>query len=214
MKVLIIGAGGHARVVYEILDTDPNADLVAFVDNTPRGSDEEIMGVSVIGPHSVVDEYIESGARGVCIAVGDNEIRSRHYEKFTEKKGLTPINAVHDNAHVSPNASIGHGIVIQSSAEVMTNAVIGDNSIVNTGSIVEHETTIGDHTHVGPGTTVAGRVDIEDRVHIGMGCDIKEHVHIGENAVVGAGSVVLDDVPAGTMVAGSPAEVKREAGAE
>jgi UDP-perosamine 4-acetyltransferase len=214
MKVLIIGAGGHARVVYEILNTDPNTDLVAFVDNTTRGSDEEIMDVSVIGPHSVVDEYIESGALGVCIAVGDNEIRSKHFKKFTQERGLTPINAVHDNAHVSPNASIGHGIVIQSSAEVMTNSVIGDNSIVNTGAIVEHETTVGEHAHVGPGTTVAGRVDIEDRVQIGMGCDIKEHVHIGKNAVVGAGSVVLEDVPADTIVAGTPAEIKREADSE
>jgi UDP-perosamine 4-acetyltransferase len=213
MKTLIIGAGGHARVVYEILHSDLNADLMAFVDNSPRGSQEEIMGVPVIGPHGVVEDQIEDGAKGVSIAVGDNEIRANHYEKFTDM-GLTPINAVHDNAHISPNASIRHGVVIQSSAEVMTNSVIGDNSIINTGAIVEHETTVGDHTHIGPGTTIAGRVDIEDGVDIGMGCDIKEHVHIGENAVVGAGSVVLDDVPADTMIAGSPAEVKREADAE
>lgn len=210
MKTLVIGAGGHARVVYEILDSDPNVELEAFVDNTPRGSDEEIMGIPVIGPHSMVSEYQDSGVKGVIIAVGDNEIRSNHYRKFLDM-GLIPVNAVHDNAHVSPNALLGHGLVIQSSAEVMTNAEIGDDTIINTGAIVEHETTVGNHSHVGPGTTVAGRVEIADEVYVGMGCDIKEHVRIGENAVVGAGSVVLEDVPPDTLVAGSPAEVKRGA---
>lgn len=208
MKSLIIGAGGHARVVYEILSTDHNVEVEAFVDNTPRGSNEEIMGVPVVGPHSEVAGYVDDGVGGVIIAVGDNEIRADHFETFI-RRGLTPVNAVHDNAHVSPHATIGEGVVVQSSAEVMTNARIGDNTIVNTGAIVEHETTVGDNAHIGPGSAIAGRVEIEDGVFIGMGCDVKEHVHIGKEAIVGAGSVVLEDVPAGSMVAGLPAEVKR-----
>lgn len=210
MKSLIIGAGGHARVVYEILSTDHNVEVEAFVDNTPRGSNEEIMGVPVVGPHSEVGEYVDDGVEGVIVAVGDNEIRSGHFETFTSR-GLTPVNAVHDNAHVSPHATVGDGVVVQSSAEVMTNARIGDDAIVNTGAIVEHETVVGDHAHIGPGSAIAGRVEIEDGVFVGMGCDVKENVHVGENAVIGAGSVVLEDVPADTMVAGLPAEVKHDA---
>lgn len=208
MKTIIIGAGGHARVVYEICQHDFNIRVDAFIDNTTRGSDEEIMGIPVDGPHSVVEGYIDRGVQGVIIAVGDNDIRRGHFDKFVEM-GLTPVNAVHHNAHISPSAVLESGIVVQSSAEVMTNVEVGDNSIINTGVIVEHETTIGNHVHIGPGTTIAGRVDIGDGAFIGMGCDVKEHVTVGEGAVVGAGSVVLEDVPSNSMVAGLPAEVKK-----
>lgn len=208
MKTAIIGAGGHARIVYEILQADHNVEVSAFVDNTPRGTDEEIMGVPVLGPHSVVPELVEDGLDGFIVAVGDNEIRSDHFEKFLDM-GLTPVSAVHSNANVSPSASLGRGVVLQSGTEVTTNATIGDNTIINTGVIVEHEVSIGDHAHIGPGSAVAGRAEIGDQVFVGMGCMIKEYLTLGTNAVVGAGSVVLEDVTSDTMVAGSPAQVKK-----
>jgi len=208
MKTIIIGAGGHARVVYEIFQYDFNINVEAFIDNTVRGSGEEIMGVPVDGPHSVVEDYIEDGVQGVIIAVGDNDIRRGHFGTFVDM-GLTPVNAVHKYAHISPSAVLNRGIMIQSSAEVMTNVEVGNNAIVNTGAIIEHETVVGDHVHIGPGTTVAGRVDVGDGAFIGMGCDVKENLTVGERAVVAAGSVVLEDVPPNSMVAGLPAEVKK-----
>lgn len=211
MNTIIIGAGGHSRVVYDILKHDHNINVVAFVDNTPRGSEESIMGVPVTGDHDVVPELVdEQNVGGFIVAVGDNEIRQQHFETFRDM-GLEPVSAIHPNAHVSETVSIGPGSVIAAGVSISTNAEIGDNAIVNTGSIVEHESTLGAHTHVGPGSTIAGRVTVAEGTFVGMGCSIKEYTDIGENATIGAGSVVLDDVEADATVAGAPAEVKHTA---
>lgn len=209
MKTLIIGAGGHARVVYDILKHDRNNEIEAFVDNVKRGSNEEIMGVPVVGDHSVIDSLIDGGVKGFIIAIGDNEIRRKYFEILREKD-LIPVNAIHPESHLSSTVDAGNGIVVAEGVSVSTNASLGDNVIVNTGSIVEHETDISDHTHVGPGNTLAGRVEVGSNVFVGMGCSVKEHTSIGDDAVIGAGSVVLDDVPPNTVVAGTPAEVKKE----
>lgn len=208
MRTVIIGAGGHSRVVYDILRYDHDIDVVAFVDNTPRGSEETIMNVPVTGDHDIVPKLVDKkDVGGFIVAVGDNDIRKHHFQKFKEL-GLEPISAIHPNAHISETVGINPGSVVATGAALSTNATIGLNAIVNTGSIVEHESTVGDHTHVGPGSTVAGRVNIGDGTFVGMGCSIKEYTDIGPGATIGAGSVVLDDVEAGATVAGTPAERK------
>lgn len=213
MKTIIIGAGGHARVVYDILRHDQNVDVEAFVDNARRGSDEDIMGIQVTGDHSVLPELATDGVDSFVVAVGDNDIRRSHFEKLLDL-GLAPINAVHPSAEITPTADLGTGTVVASSADISTNARIGDNVVLNTDALVEHETTVGDHAHVGPGSKVAGRVEIGDGAFVGIGSTVKEYVTIGERSVVGAGSVVVDDVPPDTVVAGTPAEVKRDRDAD
>ncbi|TKX82268.1 acetyltransferase [Halorubrum sp. SD626R] len=209
MKAIIIGAGGHARVVYDILRHDRNITVESFVDNTRRGSDEDIMGVQVTGDHSVIPSLIEDGVNLFIIAVGDNDIRQDHFETLREHE-LRPVNAVHPSAEITPTAKLGTGSVFAASSNVSTNAVVGNNVIINTDALVEHETEVHDHAHIGPGSKIAGRVEVGDGAFIGIGTTIKEYVTIGKGAIVGAGSVVLDDVPANTVAAGAPAEVKRE----
>lgn len=209
MNIVIIGAGGHSRVVYDILRTDHNVAVSAFVDNSPRGSEETIMGTPVIGDHDVLPAYVEENdVSGFIVAVGDNEIRRDHFEKLTEM-GLEPVSAIHPDATISETADIGPGTVVASGAIITTNAKVGENSIVNTGSVIEHESEVGDHAHVGPGTTVAGRVAIGDGTFVGMGSSVTDYTTIGENATIGAGSVVLEDVDSNTLAVGAPAEVKR-----
>lgn len=208
MKTVIIGAGGHSRDVYDILQHDHNAEIVAFVDNAPRGSEETIMGVPVTGDHDVVPELIEEkDVSGFMVAVGDNEIRKRHFRTFREM-GLEPVSVIHPNAQIPEKVDVGPGSVIAAGASLSTNAEIGENVIVNTGSIVEHESRIAPHAHVGPGSTVAGRVTVGEGTFVEMGCSVKNFTDIGPNATVGAGSVVLEDVESDTMVAGTPAELK------
>jgi sugar O-acyltransferase (sialic acid O-acetyltransferase NeuD family) len=210
MNIVIIGAGGHARVVYDILRSDHNVDVSAFVDNTPRGSDETIMGVPVVGDHRVLTDFVrDNDVAGFIVAVGDNEIRHNHFDDMRDR-GLEPVSAIHPEAIISETADIGAGSVIASGAIVTTNAEIGENAIINTGSVVEHETEVGDHVHIGPGTTIAGRVTVGERTFVGMGSSVKDYTDIGAEAVVGAGSVVLDDVGANTVVAGTPAELKKD----
>jgi sugar O-acyltransferase (sialic acid O-acetyltransferase NeuD family) len=210
MKTIIIGAGGHSRVVYDILSYDQNTEVVAFIDNTPRGSEETIMGVPVKGDHDVIPDIIKNESiGGFIIAVGDNEIRRNHFEKLIDM-GLEPVSAIHPEAYVSKTTTIGAGTVIASGVNVSTNAEIGRNSILNTGAVVDHEATIGPHVHIAPGTTIAGRVDIDEFSFVGMGSTVGDYTKIGKNVTVGAGSAVLEDVPPDVTIAGSPAEIKRQ----
>lgn len=206
MKIAIIGAGGHARVVYEILRHDKNMEVVAFVDNVTKGSDEKIMSIPVVGDHSVLPKLIEDGVRGFIVGVGDNKIRAYRFKEIMNM-GLDPINAIHPTVHIAYNARIAEGVVIATGATVVTGAVIGNNSIINTGAIIEHEVIIGEHVHIGPGTSIAGRVTVKKGAFVGIGCTVKEYVTIGEKAVIGAGSVVLEDIPNNAVAVGAPAKV-------
>ncbi len=208
MKVAIIGAGGQARVVYEILRHNLTLEVAAFVDNTKRGDDEFIMDVPVVGDHSKVPDLIRKGVKGFVVGVGDNEIRAHHFREFRDMS-LIPVNAVHPTSHIAFNAVIGSGVVIATAATIATGATIGDNAIINTGAIIEHEDRIGEHVHIGPGTSIAGRVVVKKGALVGIGCAVKEYVTIGENAIIGAGSVVLEDIPDNAVAVGVPARVIR-----
>lgn len=206
MKIAIIGAGGQARIVYEILSYDRNMAVVAFVDNIKHGNDELIMGIPVLGDHAILPGLIKEGVRGAIIAVGDNEIRAAHYRKLAEM-GMELVNAIHPTAYIAPSAKVGDGVTIAIGAIISTGARIGNNVIINTGATVDHENEIGDHVHIGPRCSVAGRVTIRKGSFIGIGSVIKDCITIGENVTIGAGSVVLEDIPDNVVAVGTPAKV-------
>lgn len=208
MKIIIVGAGGHARVVNEILRhyIYKNIEVVAFIDNVVS-REEEIMGIPVLGDHSLINKMVQKGEiKGFIVAVGDNELRTQYFNDI-KKLGLEPINAVHPSAHIAYNAKVGTGVVIAAGATIATESEIGDNSIINTGVIVEHEDIIEKNVHIAPGTVVAGRVNIKEGTFIGAGSVIKEYSTIGINVVVGAGSVVLEDLPDNVTAVGAPAKI-------
>lgn len=206
MKIVIIGAGGQARVVYEILRYNRNMEIFAFIDNIIKGSEEKIMGIQVLGDHSILPKLIKEGVKGYIVAVGDNRIRMQYFNKFLNMD-LIPINAIHPTAHITYNAKIGKGVVISTGATIATGTTIGDNVIINTGAIIEHEDVIGDHVHIAPGVVLAGRITIKENSFIGAGSVIKEYITIGENTIIGAGSIVLQDIPDNVVAAGTPAKV-------
>lgn len=209
MKIIVIGAGGHARVVYEILRhyRDKNVEVFSFIDNVANTTDEKIMGIPVTGDHSVLPCLIKDNKiNGYIVAVGDNNIRSRYFDDLMHL-GLDPINAIHPKAHIAYQAVIEKGVVISTGSTISTKAKIGNNSIINTGAIIEHESIIGDNVHIAPGTVVAGRVEVKDGAFVGAGSVVKEYIHIGKNSVIGAGSVVLDDIPDNVTAVGVPAKI-------
>jgi len=206
MKIIIVGAGGQARVVCEILKYDRNVEILGFVDPVIKKSNEKIMGLPVLGDFSIVPELIKKRARGFIVAVGDNEIRAKRFEEM-KKMGLEPINAIHSTVNIAHNVKIGKGTVISIGATIATGAVIGDDVIINTGAIVEHDDIIEDNVHIGPGAVLAGKVMVKKGTFVGMRSAIKEYITIGENVIVGAGAVVLEDIPANAVAVGIPAKV-------
>lgn len=209
MKIAIIGAGGQARIVYEILSYNRNVEVVAFVDNVVHGNDEFIMGIPVMGDHSVIPKLMKKGVCGAIVAVGDNKIRAAHFAKLREL-GLEPVSAIHPSTIIAPSAKLGSGVTIAMGAIISTGNRIGDNVIINTGAIIDHEDDIGDHVHIGPGCSLAGRVTVKNGAFIGIGSVVREYLTIGKNTVIGAGSVVLEDIPDNVVAAGAPARIIRE----
>jgi sugar O-acyltransferase (sialic acid O-acetyltransferase NeuD family) len=207
-KVVIIGAGGHARAVYEIMMHDLNIEAVGFVDNVADTVGEMIMDIPVVGDHSVLPGLLEEGVLGAAIGIGDNKLR-RSYFELIKSIGFVPVNAIHPTAHIAHNVRIGSGVVIGTGTTVCTGARIGDNVIINTGAIIEHESIIGDDAHIAPGSSIAGRVAINRGAFVGIGSVIKEYVTIGENAIIGAGSIVLEDIPDDAVAVGSPSRIVR-----
>lgn len=206
IKVVIIGAGGHARSVYEILTHDLNIEAVGFVDNVADTVGEMIMDIPVVGDHSVLPGLLEEGVLGAVIGIGDNKLR-RSYFEVIKNIGFVPVNALHPTAHIAHNVIIGSGVVIGTGTTVCTGARIGDNVIINTGAIIEHEDIIEDDVHIAPGSSIAARVTVKRGAFVGIGSVVKEYVTIGENAVIGAGSVVLEDIPDDAVAVGSPSRI-------
>lgn len=206
MKIVVIGAGGQARIVYEILSFDRNAEVVAFVDNVVHGSDEQIMGIPITGDHSVLPKLIKNGVRGAIIAIGDNKIRAERFDELSAM-GLEMVNAIHPTAYIAPSARLGRGVTVAIGAIIGTASRIGNNVIVNNGAVVDHESEIEDGVHIAPRCCLAGRVTVKRGTLIGIGSVITQYLTIGENVTIGAGSVVLEDVPDNVVAVGTPAKV-------
>ena len=204
-RVLILGAGGHGRVVLDILLQARRYDVVGFLDNNPDMHGRRVDGIPVRGGVDDLEELRgQLGIGGVIIAVGDNGTR-RGLARQVEQAALELISAVHPSAALAGNATIGHNVVIAAGVVVCANCQIGDSVILNTGCIIDHQTMIGEGSHICPGVRIAGRVKVEPGVFLGIGATVIPKVTLGCEAIVGAGAVVTEDVLPMATVVGVPA---------
>lgn len=209
IAVVGFGAGGHAKVVIEILRSMKQFEIVGLLDAKRELWGTSVLGVEVMGDDSLMSELKARGIDHAFIGVGtvgDARARRELYEKVSNG-GFEIVTAVHAAAIVSPSATIGSGPTIMAGAIVNANAVLGANVIVNTGAIIEHDCVVGDHTHVATGARLAGGVQVGPGAHIGIGAVVRQEIRIGAGAIVGAGAVVVRDVPEEKTVIGVPARV-------
>jgi UDP-perosamine 4-acetyltransferase len=208
-KVIIIGAGGHGKVVLEILQLSGDFGIAGFIDadSARQGERIELAGQSyeILGAINQIPKLKKQGVTGAVVAIGDNRIRMG-YALEVKKAGLKLISAIHPQSLISPTAKLGENLCIAAGAIIGTEALIGDSCIINTGAILDHECRVGEGVHIAPGAVLAGRVTIESRAFIGMGSRILPCLTIGQNATVGAGAVVIADVPGDATVVGIPAK--------
>lgn len=208
MKVVGVGAGGHAKVVIEILRQLPDCEIVGLVDRRPELWQTELFGIRVLGDDRLLPELKGRGIDHAFIGigtVGDTTARRELYETVIDC-GFQIASAVHQTAWVSPSANLGAGITVMAGAIINAAARLGTNVIVNTGAIVEHDCVIGDHVHISTGARLSGCVTVDEGAHIGLGAIIRQQIKVGRNAVIGAGAVVVKDVTPGTTVVGVPAK--------
>lgn len=211
--VLGIGAGGHAKVILEILRDDPRYEVAGLLDIDQELWGRTVSGISVLGDDALLESLFAGGYRHAFLGVGATGsavVRRRLYEQAT-RIGYQFISAVHSKAIVSPSARVGAGAAIMAGAIINADACIGVNVIVNTGAVIEHECSIGDHSHIATGALLAGMVSVGGGSHIGAGATVRQCIRIGCNAIVGAGAVVVKDVPDDVTVAGVPARLLKAA---
>ena len=205
-RILILGAGGHGRVVLDVLLHSRRYEVVGFLDNNSDIHGRRVDGIPVRGG---IDDLVRIGneldTHRLIIAIGDNGTR-RGLARQVEQIGFELISAVHPSATIAYNVTIGRNVVIAAGAVVCANCQIGDSVILNTGCIIDHQTMIGEGTHICPGVRVAGRVKVEPGVFVGIGATIIPKVTLGCESIVGAGAVVLEDVPPMATVVGVPAK--------
>lgn len=206
MKIAIVGAGGHGRVVLDILKHNHQFDVVGFLDANPLLHNRVVDGIPVLGDTSIIPQFRRLDVGAVVIAIGDNQIRCQYAEVFT-KAGVSLVSAIHPNASIANTADIGKNVVIAAGTIICAHVIIEDTVVLNTGAIVDHESVIRSGAHICPGVRLAGHVLVEERAFVGIGATVIQGVTIGESAVVGAGAVVIEDVPPYSTVVGVPAKI-------
>jgi len=207
LPVIVLGAGGHAKVVINAL-LESGYRVLGITDPDPKTHGEIKLGVTVLGGDDHITEHPADTVRLVNGIGSIGKITSRRnvFEAFKER-GYEFQTVIHPSAIIAKEVTLGEGAHVMAGAVIQPGVRIGQNTIVNTCSSVDHDCVIGDHVHIAPGATLSGGIHVGDAVHIGAGATIIQGLKIGAESVVGAGSVVLNNVPAGATVAGAPARV-------
>lgn len=204
--VVIIGGGGHAKVVIESLRASGKmAAAIVDADPTPR----EVLGVPVVGDDLALPGLREQGLIELFVAIGDNRLREKLGRK-AQGLGFTLVNAIHPSAIVSPTAKVGQGVAIMAGVAINADSHVGDLTIINTGAVVDHDCRLGAACHLGPASALAGGVAVGERAFLGVGARAIPGVSIGADTTVGAGGVVVRDLPDGVLAVGVPAKIKGE----
>jgi len=207
-QVFIYGAGGHAKVVAEILRLN-GFDVAGFVDGVnPNRRGSAFYGATVLGGDEVLDDLLASGVQQVVVGFGDNRLRSHTADRLVEK-GFRLATAMHPNAICAADTYIGQGSVLASGVVVGPSTNIGRNTIINTQASLDHDCKVCDGAHLGPGAVVTGCVEVGECAWIGAGAVIADHKVIGADSIVGAGAVVVKDVPNSVVAMGVPARISR-----
>jgi len=210
---VVLGGGGHARVLIDSLQFQQNVELYAVLDSDRSLWGKMLLEVPILGGDEMLPEVKRQGVTHFVVGLGgtgNNQPRRKLFESAVAL-GLIPLTVVHPSAVCSRRARLGEGCVLYPAVVVNAGATLGINVIVNTGAIVEHDCVVGDHVHVATGARLAGTVKIGALAHIGAGATVVHCISIGEGAVVGAGATVVKDVPPHIVVAGVPARPMRTA---
>lgn len=213
--VIVLGAGGHALVVWDVLESMGHR-VVGFT--TPDLAPGVSITVGkqsrpVLGDDAVLDDaFCRDPALRAIAGTGPDPLKVRRLvteriDAFGPERTLV---ARHPGSVLAQATEVGGGTVIMAGAVVNPGTVIDRHCVVNTGATLDHECVLGENVFIGPGAHLAGRVIVGDGAVVGIGASVKERVRIGRHAYVGGGAFVNRDVPDGVIVVGVPARVLRK----
>ncbi|MBS1710001.1 MAG: acetyltransferase [Armatimonadetes bacterium] len=199
-QLLVLGGGGHARVVLDAARSSGR--IVAGVfDDRPGRTGQTIDGFAIVGDYAGFLGKLHTGIEAF-VAVGANDVRLR----LASEAPAQWATLVHASAYVAPSAVLGVGTVVMAGAVVQPGAVVGDHVVVNTCSSVDHDCVVADGVHIAPGARLCGGVHVGDGALVGAGSVVLPNIRVGAWAVVGAGAMVRDDIPPAETWVGMPAK--------
>ena len=208
-SLLVLGAGGHARVLAEAALASGSFTDLAFLDDryTSSPTPTLIYGFPVLGPLSCVSDInLLNRYPSASIGMGDSNLRSSWFDTLHLHGYHLPV-ITHPTAWVSPSAELGLGTVVFSQSVVQANATIGTASIINSCASVDHDVALGDFVHICPGAHLAGGVRVGNHSFIGIGSSVIQQLSIGSCVTIGAGAAVVSDIPDYVTAVGVPARV-------
>ena len=203
-KLLIVGAGGHGKVVADTALMSGNWSEIAFLDDKYPLLNS-IHDWPVLGTLNEVEEFSLEYSDCV-VAIGSSSLRMELIKKYL-KRGYSLPAIIHPASSVSSFVSLGAGCVVFAKTVINSDSKIGDGCILNTGVIVDHDCELGEGVHLAPGVNLAGGVCIGHRSLMGVGSSVIPQIVIGQNVIAAAGSVVTQDIGDNCTVAGVPAKV-------
>ena len=205
MRVIILGAGGHAQVIADALlrahDAGTTWEIVGFLDDNPALMGQVRLGLPILGSISTLAQHAHDGC---VIGIGNNRLRARIFRQLRAQSEHV-VTVVHPRAVVALDVAIGAGVVIFANVVVNTGVTIGENVVLNTGCTVDHHNIVADHAHIAPGAHLGGDVRIGEGALVGIGATVMPQRSVGAWSVVGAGTLVHRDVPDFVTAIGVPA---------
>lgn len=195
-KLIVIGAGGHGKVVADIA-IKCGYTIEAFLDDEKAGG--TVMGLPVLGTCLDIPRYADE--HEFIIAIGSGHARKEICERYQ----VSWATLVHPLSSVGWGAELGEGTVVMAGAVINADAKVGKHCIINSGAVVEHDNLIGNYSHISPNAALAGTVCIGERVHVGIGSSIKNNLTIADDVIIGAGAVVVEDIVEHGTYVGVPA---------
>lgn len=208
MRVVIIGKGGHSKVLKDIIDSINGYEIIGFLDDKYEKIhvEENLFFAPISSVPKLLNNFMDIK---FIIAIGDNYVRKNivHQLNIPDSFYLT---LQHPSSIISSSTQIGVGTVIMPFAVINADSKIGRHSIINTGAVIEHDNNIGDFVHISPHATLTGSVKVQEGVHIGAGSTLIPNVEIGEWSVIGAGSTAIHNIPPYSLAVGTPAMFKKK----
>jgi len=205
LPVIILGAGGHAKVLLDALKIK-NVEIIGLTDKNPQKKIDYIPGVEVLGDDREIFKHSPDAVRLVngLGTVRSSTERKKIYERF-KKVGYNFADVIHPSAIVSQYIKLFEGVQIMAGSIIQSGCIIGKNTIINTKVSIDHDCRIGNHVHIAPGVTISGEVEVGEGAHIGTGAVVLQGIQIGRNSTIGAGAIVTRNIPDGITAVGNPA---------
>lgn len=198
-KIILIGAGGHAKSTIEIINKLNKFIIIGLIDKKKIGS---FYDFRILGDDKYLEKINKKKDLYFLVTVGqikDNTVRSDIFSNLKKKK-FKIATIIAKDAIVSNKSQINEGTVIFNNVVINGSSSIGSNTIINTSAIIEHDVKIGNNTHISTGVIINGDVTVGSNTFIGSGTIIKNGVRIGDNCFIGLGSIIKKDIKSGKVI--------------